>query len=90
MLQQEDAALVSPRFDVGTRYVRLTQVRDDGFVEFEFSIGDPDLAVDLILPAEAYRAFCRDNRAILISPLQGAAIDNARLRWSTTHSRDER
>ena len=70
-------------FDPRTRFVRLRRVRSDGFVEFEFAIGDPDLAVDLILPADAYRDFCRDNHAVLVSPLQGTAIDRARLRWST-------
>jgi phenol hydroxylase P0 protein len=34
-----------PPFDLTKRYVRLTQVRADGFVEFEFAIGDPGLAV---------------------------------------------
>jgi phenol/toluene 2-monooxygenase (NADH) P0/A0 len=65
-------------FDPAKRYVRLTQVRADGFVEFEFAIGDPELAVELILPADAYRDFCRDNQAVLIAarpnlcpPLQG-------------------
>jgi phenol/toluene 2-monooxygenase (NADH) P0/A0 len=34
-----------PPFDLTKRYVHLTQVRADGFVEFEFAIGDPELAV---------------------------------------------
>lgn len=82
-MPQRDAPDSVPPFDPARRYVRLTQVRADGFVEFEFAIGDPDLAVDLILPADAYRDFCRDNDAVLISKLQGTAIDRARLRWST-------
>ena len=84
LVLQRKAHHSMPPFDPSSRYVRLTQVRPDGFVEFEFSIGDPDLAVDLILPADAYRDFCRDNQAVLISALQGAAIDQARLRWSTS------
>ncbi len=78
----------APTFDPTKRYVRLTQVRADGFVEFEFAIGDPDLAVELILPTDAFRDFCRDNHAELVSPLQGTAIDRARLRWST-NDRDD-
>jgi phenol/toluene 2-monooxygenase (NADH) P0/A0 len=61
-----DAANNPPDFDTAKRFVRLTQVRADGFVEFEFAIGDPELAVELILPADAYRDFCRDNHAVLI------------------------
>jgi phenol/toluene 2-monooxygenase (NADH) P0/A0 len=66
--RQDNTAGALP-FDPTKRYVRLNQVRADGFVEFQFAIGDPELAVDLILPAEAYREFCRDNQAVLVSPL---------------------
>jgi phenol/toluene 2-monooxygenase (NADH) P0/A0 len=76
-------------FDPAQRYVRLQQVRADGFVEFEFALGDPDLAVDLILPAAAFRAFCRDHHAQLVSPLEGAAIDGARRRWYAPEGGDE-
>ena len=87
-LHRRDDPAGAPPFDPAKRYVRLTRVRADGFIEFEFAIGDPDLAVDLILPADAYRDFCRDNHAVLISPLQGTAIDRARLRWSTNDRGD--
>jgi phenol hydroxylase P0 protein len=77
-MPQRDSSNSAPPFDPAKRYVRLTQVRADGFVEFEFAIGDPELAVELILPADAYREFCRDNHAELIAsrpnlcpPLQG-------------------
>jgi phenol/toluene 2-monooxygenase (NADH) P0/A0 len=66
---RQDNPVGAPPFDLTKRYVRLNQVRADGFVEFQFAIGDPELAVDLILPAEAYREFCRDNKAVLVSPL---------------------
>lgn len=66
-LHRRDDPAGAPPFDPARRYVRLIQVRADGFVEFEFAIGDPELAVDLILPADAYREFCRDNHAVLIS-----------------------
>lgn len=68
-------------FDPTKRYVRLTRVRTDGFVEFEFAIGDPELAVELILPANAYRDFCRDNQAVFVPPRQGTAINRAGLQW---------
>lgn len=41
------------------RFVRLTRERDDGFVEFDFAIGDPEIFVELVLPRAAYQAFCR-------------------------------
>ena len=59
----------APPFDLTRRFVRLMRVRDDGFVEFEFAIGEPALAVELILPAAAYRAFCRDNSVTVLPSL---------------------
>jgi phenol hydroxylase P0 protein len=41
---------------------RQQQRRPAGFIEYEYSIGDPMLSVDLILPEAAYEIFCRANR----------------------------
>lgn len=46
------------------RFVRLTGKRDDGFVEFEFAIGDPELCVELIMPPAAYEEFCRQQKVV--------------------------
>ncbi len=47
--------------DVSRRFVRVLQTRPNGLVEFEFSIGWPELAVELMLPRPAFDAFCRAN-----------------------------
>lgn len=47
-----------PNFDLSKRFVRVTKVRTDGLIEFEFAIGEPDLCVELILPSQAFREFC--------------------------------
>lgn len=70
-------ARASPEFDPTRRFVRLRQVRADGFVEFEFAIGEPALAVDLIMPAAAYREFCRDNHVTVLPSLQRSGLDEA-------------
>ena len=36
------------------KFVRLIERRPDGFVEFEFAIGDPELYAEMLLPSEAY------------------------------------
>lgn len=54
--------------DVQRMFVRLIERRSDGFVEFEFAIGEPELYVELMLPAEAYQAFCVSNRVIQLEP----------------------
>ena len=50
--------------DPSRRYVRLTERRGDGLVAFEFSIGWPELAVELLLPEAAFTEFCSTNRVI--------------------------
>jgi len=51
-----------PAVDTSLRYVRVLERRADGLVSFEFSIGWPELAVELMLPAPAFEAFCANNR----------------------------
>jgi phenol hydroxylase P0 protein len=52
----------SPACDTTLKYVRVIEQRDDGLVAFEFSIGWPELAVELLLPAPAFEEFCSTNR----------------------------
>ncbi|MCE1240073.1 MAG: phenol hydroxylase subunit [Azonexaceae bacterium] len=68
MRQQQQSVSV---FDAGRRYVRICDRRADGFVEFEFSIGDPELAVELMLPESAFHEFCLANEVIMLDPLAG-------------------
>lgn len=62
------------KFDPSLRFVRLRRVRPDGFVEFDFAIGEPDLLVELVLPVAAFQEFCRANHVIQIAPFEGAAL----------------
>lgn len=62
-------------FDPSRRFVRVRRVRDDGFVEFEFAIGDPTMFVEMILPRQALAGFCAANDVTLLedgAPLPGA------------------
>lgn len=45
-------------FDPARRFVRVTGINPRGFVEFEFSVGIPDLCVELMLPQAAFEEFC--------------------------------
>ena len=60
MPQTTDTSL--PAVDTSLRFVRVIERRADGLVAFEFSIGWPELAVELMLPAPAFEAFCANNR----------------------------
>ena len=63
------------------RYVRLREQRDDGFVIFDFAIGDPQLSCELIMPQAAYREFCASNHVIHLTDAQAEQIDVDALKW---------
>jgi len=67
--------------DASTRFVRVTGTTRGGFVEFQFSIGDPSLYLEMILPPSAFEEFCANNKAIHLTPEQGQAVDADQLRW---------
>jgi phenol hydroxylase P0 protein len=62
-------AAAAPTFDPALRFVRITQVRPDGFIEFDFAAGEPELSVELILPAAAFHEFCRAHHATPLGPI---------------------
>jgi phenol hydroxylase P0 protein len=60
--------------DVSRKFVRVLKRRDNGFIEFEFSIGWPELAVELMLPQRAFEAFCQAHQVRRIGdPSEGPA-----------------
>jgi len=84
-------------FDPCARFVRLRQVRADGFVEFDFAVGEPDLSVELILPLAAFHEFCSANHVIRIASVEDALIappdaagEQAGPRAAGAHSYDSR
>ncbi len=69
----EGVQLNDEGFDPSRRFVRVRRVRDDGFVEFEFAIGDPDMFVEMILPQQALAGFCDANDVVLLEDLPPSA-----------------
>ncbi|QLQ32392.1 MAG: phenol hydroxylase [Candidatus Thiothrix singaporensis] len=63
------------------RFVRVTGVRNNRFVEFDFSIGDPALFVELMLPFEQFKTFCQRQHAQELTAEQQAQVDYDRLKW---------
>lgn len=60
--------------DVSRKFVRVLKKRDNGLIEFEFSIGWPELVVELMLPQTAFEAFCRTHQVHPVSdPLEDRA-----------------
>jgi phenol hydroxylase P0 protein len=66
-----------PSFDTTATYVRVTGERPDGFVEFDFAIGEPEIFVELILPPEAFAEFCEANTVTVLEPAADSPPDPA-------------
>lgn len=54
-------------FDTGRTFVRVREIRPDGLVEFDFAIGEPELFVEMILPATAFDEFCATQHVAFLS-----------------------
>lgn len=62
-------------------YVRIRNLIDDLFVEFDFAIGDPSLYVELVLPKAAFDAFCVHNDVLMMTEEQARAVDADMEKW---------
>jgi len=71
----------SKSFDVRKRYVRITGIRNNKIIEFDFAIGEPEMYVELALPFEAYQEFCANNDVINMTAEESAKVDFDRLKW---------
>lgn len=69
-----------PLFASSRRYVRITSYRDDGYVEFDFAVGDPDLSVELIMDRPMFERFCAINEVATLDSADDG-IDCSRERW---------
>lgn len=45
-------------FGTQRRFVRVLDRHANGLVEFEFAVGDPRFAVELVMPLAAFDEFC--------------------------------
>jgi len=63
------------------KFVRVTGVRQGRFVEFEFSINDADLMIELILPLRAFDEFCVLQEVTVLPPRNEAANEFEQLAW---------
>ncbi|WP_298423041.1 phenol hydroxylase subunit [Rhodoblastus sp.] len=83
MARQEDGgARHDARPDAPMRkFVRIIGSRLGRYVEFEFSVNDRDLAVELILPFNAFDEFCELQNATVLPPEPAVADELERQAW---------
>jgi phenol hydroxylase P0 protein len=79
-------------FDVTRKFVRVIDTLPNGLIEFEFAIGDPELAAELVMPKAAFEEFCAANKVELLGASAHAEADTtaAEFEWNlrqATHQR---
>ncbi|MGH8788906.1 MAG: phenol hydroxylase subunit [Cupriavidus necator] len=62
-------------------FVRVTGTLEDRFVEFEFAIGEPDMAVELVMQFEQFREFCATHQVKHLSAAEKTRLDWERMKW---------
>ena len=72
-----------------SRYVRVTGIRKNAFVEFDFSIDDPTLFIELVLPFDQFQAFCTRHQVKQLSAEQQTRVDLDKLKWRYGQVNDE-
>ncbi|MEZ5840140.1 MAG: phenol hydroxylase subunit [Hyphomicrobiales bacterium] len=59
--------------DIAESTIRVTRIRRGIYVEFEYSLSDELLVVELVMPYPAFVEFCTDTKARLLDPEADAA-----------------
>lgn len=86
MTDEVEARTVAPGSDHPRQArVRILGTRLGRFVEFEYSLGDGTLAVELILPTKAFEEFCRTRSAEVLPPDPKTAETLEQMAWRAGH-----
>lgn len=67
-------ALVADEATLARRFVRVTDRQPNGIVAFEFSVGWPDMSVELALPEEMFNEFCSKNKVEFLTEAVGEKL----------------
>jgi phenol hydroxylase P0 protein len=86
--------MADSNFDITRKFVRVMRTLPNGLIEFEFAIGDPDVAAELVMPKAAFDEFCAANQVELLTTEKAAPLDadagDADFHWNlhqATHQR---
>lgn len=92
-MKQAGGTMGADSFDVTRKFVRVLATLPSGLVEFEFAVGEPALAVELVMPKAAFDEFCTSNQVEFIAdPVLPADVESADAEWrwnlhQATHQR---
>lgn len=63
-------------FDPSRKWVRVSEMRANGLISFEFSVGEPEIFVELILPALAFIEFCARNQVVFLPSEDSVTLES--------------
>lgn len=63
------------------KYVHVTDIRSNGLVEFDFSVGDPCMYVELALPTKQFDEFCCRHEVEHLTRDQEIEVENDKHKW---------
>lgn len=66
-------------FDSNKRWVRISRITTNGFVEFDFFVADEDLCAELILPISAFKEFCATNKVEIVADTLASMVGVERI-----------
>ena len=72
---------MAPVMDISRRFVRVRGERANGFIEFEFAIGSPEVFLEMILGPEAFAEFCADNHVEMLDADEGQGSEPSDWDW---------
>ena len=64
-------AIQTDEATLARRYVRITNRAENGIVAFEFSVGWPDMSVELALPEPQFNEFCSTHNVEFLTDAVG-------------------
>lgn len=70
------------RWDLQRRFIRIVHEHDNGMVEFEFAVGEPELFVEMVMPRAEFEDFCAMHQVVpTMGPLPAADLQDTRAEW---------
>ena len=77
-------------FDPNKKFVRVVALRPNGVVEFDFAVGEPEIFVEMILPATAFDEFCALNNVVFLDRRTQLKIGAGDMDWRLRDAVHER
>lgn len=69
------------QLDIDLKFVRITRERPNGFIEFDYAVGELEVFVELILPTDEFHQFCKNNKVRLIASDEGRPSQDEEWDW---------